>query len=392
MTKPPNSQNGPLAGFRIIEMAALGPVPFCGMMLADLGAEIIRIERAGAPPMGEPIDLQFDIMGRGRRSIALDLKSPQGVEIVFKLVETADVLMEGMRPGAMERLGLGPDECLARNPGLIYGRMTGWGQTGPLAQRAGHDINYISLNGVLHSIGSRNGPPVPPVNLVGDYGGGSMFLLTGILAALLETRTSGKGQVIDAAMLEGSSYLMTTIHMFNAAGLWRSERGSNLLDGGAPFYGVYETSDGKYMSVGAIEPKFYFEFVAGLGLDIGELPHPQNPGNWSELKSTFAEAFRARSRDEWTAVFSDRDACVTPVLSIEESLEHEHNRQRNNFPEGSGTVRPNVTPRFSRTHAKADAKTAPAGVHGREILRELAYTEQQIDELIHHQVVESKQS
>ena len=237
-------------------MAALGPVPFCGMMLADLGAEVIRIERAGAAPMGEPIAQKYDLMGRGRRSISLDLRNPQGIAIVMKLLVTADVLMEGMRPGAMERLGLGPDECFAVNASLIYARMTGWGQTGPMAQSAGHDINYISLNGVLHSIGDTNGPPVPPINLVGDYGGGSMFLLVGMLAALLEAKSSGKGQVIDAAMLEGSSYLMSTIHMFNAGGMWRPERGQNFLDGGAPFYGVYETSDSKHMAVGAIEPAF----------------------------------------------------------------------------------------------------------------------------------------
>lgn len=386
MNNARKDHRGPLAGVRVIEMAALGPVPFCGMMLADLGAEVIRVERANAPPLGEPIDRPCDLMGRGRRSIMLDLKSPEGVEIVMKLVAKADVLMEGMRPGAMERLGLGPAECGARNKRLIYGRMTGWGQTGPLAQRAGHDINYISLNGVLHSIGSKDGPPVPPVNLVGDYGGGSMFLIAGILAALLETRSSGEGQVIDAAMLEGSSYLMSTIHMFRAAGMWQSGRGANFLDGGAPFYGVYETRDGKYMAVGAIEPKFYREYVDGLGLDAGELPQPQDPRNWDSLKTTFATAFSSKTRDEWTDIFSGRDACVTPVLTIEESIGHEHNRERGNFLEVAGVSRPNTTPRFSRTAGNAGSATGRAGQQGPDILRELGFTGQQIDKLIRQQI------
>ncbi len=368
-------------------MAALGPVPFCGMMFADLGAEVIRIERTGDSGLGVPIDPQADIMNRGRQAIALDLKDPQAVEIVLKLVAGADALMEGMRPGVMERLGLGPDECLARNPRLVYGRMTGWGQTGPLAQRAGHDINYISVNGVLDSIGPRNGPPVLPINLVGDYGGGSMFLITGILAALLEARSSGEGQVIDTAMVDGSSYLMTTIHMFRAAGMWRPERGSNLLDGGAPFYGVYETGDGKHMAVGAIEPKFYREFINGLGLDITELPNPMDPRNWDSLRTTFATAFRTRTRDEWTDIFLNRDACVTPVLSIEESLALEHNRQRESFPEYAGCVRPATAPRFSRTQADAGRPITRPGEQGREILRDLEFTDQQIDELIRRQVV-----
>lgn len=363
-------------------MASLGPVPFCGMMLSDLGAEVIRIDRTHPSPAGPPIDSKADLLGRGRRSLALDLKNAQAVEIALQLAATADVLIEGLRPGVMERLGLGPGDCLNRNAALIYGRMTGWGQTGPLAQRAGHDINYIALNGVLHSIGARNGPPVPPINLVGDYGGGAMFLIAGILAALLEAGSSGKGQVIDANMLEGSSYLMTTIHMFNAAGLWRPERGSNLLDGGAPFYSVYETADGRYMAVGAIEPQFYREFVAGLGLDIGALPDPADPLHWGTLREQFATAFRARTRDGWAKIFSDRDACVTPVLSIEESVAHDHNRQRDNFVSDGGPLRPNATPRFSRTAADAGRPVPRAGEDGREILRELDYTDRQIDDLV----------
>jgi len=363
-------------------MASLGPVPFCGMMLADLGADVIRIDRTQASSPGPSIAPDVDLLGRGRRSLALDLKNPHAMEIVLRLAETADVLIEGLRPGVMERLGLGPRECLDRNAALIYGRMTGWGQTGPLAQRAGHDINYIALNGVLHSIGARNGPPLPPINLVGDYGGGAMFLIAGILAALLETGSSGQGQVIDANMLEGSSYLMTTIHMFNAAGLWRPERGRNLLDGGAPFYGVYETADGRYMAVGAIEPRFYREFVAGLELDIGTLPDPENPAHWDTLRDCFAAAFRTRTREAWTTIFADRDACVTPVLSIEESVAHDHNRRRDNFVADGGPVRPNATPRFSRTGADASRPIPRPGQDGREILRELNYTDRQINDLV----------
>jgi len=387
MVENTGRQAGPLAGVRVIEMAALGPVPFCGMMLADLGAEVILIERAHAPPPGEPMPAQFNFMGRGRRSILLDLKNPQAVEIVLKLAASADVLMEGMRPLAMERLGLGPEECMARNPALVYARMTGWGQTGPLAQRAGHDINYISLNGVLHAMGESGGPPVPPINLVGDYGGGSMFLLVGMLAALLEARASGRGQVVDAAMLEGSSFLLTTVHMFRAAGLWPGGRGENLLDGGAPFYAVYETADGKHMSVGAIEPKFYQEFVGGLGLDAATLPSPRNPAQWGELKVIFARVFRSKTRAQWSEIFSGRDACVTPVLSMEESIEHEHNRERGNFVPVAGTFRPRSAPRCSGAEGVPDLACGRSGGQGLEILRELAFTEEQIEDLIHQQVV-----
>lgn len=381
------NKSGPLCGIKVIELAALGPVPFSGMMLADLGAEVIRIERPGASVLGVPMEQRFDIMSRGRRSIALDLTRPEGMEVVLQLVATADVLMEGMRPGAMERLGLGPEECLARNPGLIYGRMTGWGQTGPLAQRAGHDINYLSINGVLDSIGLEGQAPVPPINLVGDYGGGSMFLITGILAALLEARTSGKGQVIDAAMLEGSSYLLTTIHMFTGAGMWQAERGTNLLDSGAPFYCVYETSDGKHMAVGAIESRFYAEFVAGLGLDIDSLPPPLERKQWRSLKQIFAQVFLTKTRGEWSVIFANRDACVTPVLSIAESVEHKQNCYRNNFVNISGVTQPNLAPRFSRTETRVDGQPTPPGGQGREILRELGMPEQQIDDFARQHIV-----
>lgn len=380
-------KNGPLAGIKVIEMAALGPVPFSGMLLADLGAEVIRIERAGSPAPGIPMEPRFDIMSRGRRSISLDLKNSVGIELALKLIATADVLIEGMRPGAMERLGLGPDVCLVRNPVLIYGRMTGWGQNGPLAQHAGHDINYLSMNGVLHAIGLEDGPPVPPINLVADYGGGSMFLVTGLLAALLEARTSGQGQVIDTAMLEGSSYLLTTIHMFTAAGMWQPERGTNLLDSGAPFYCVYATADDKYMAVGAIEPKFYRELVAGLELDSGDLPPQMDRTKWPALKRVFSDAFRARTRQEWTEIFSVRDACVTPVLSLEESTAHEHNRLRRNFVNLNDITQPNLAPRFSRTDTAVTATATTPGAQGREILEEMGLSEQQIADFAHHGAV-----
>ena len=381
-------RRGPLASFRIIEMSALGPVPFAGMMLADLGADVIRIDRTGGNDLGLPMDESCDIMQRGKRSIKVDVRNSHGRDIVLDLVASADVLLEGMRPGAMERLGLGPDECLARNSKLVYGRMTGWGQTGPLAQSAGHDINYISLNGVLHSVGLAGGPPVPPINLVGDYGGGSMFLIAGILAALLETRNTGKGKVVDAAMIDGSSYLLTAVHLFAGAGMWSQERGTNFLDSGAPFYCVYETKDGKHMSVGAIEPKFYGEFVAGLGLDISELPPPLDKRNWPQLNKTFAAAFAKNTRSEWTEVFSARDACVTPVLSMGEAREHEHNRARNSFVKVADTVRPNVAPRFEGDDLDADAEVCLSGSGTREILDDLLYDDDRIDRLVEQGIVE----
>lgn len=381
-------RRGPLASFRIIEMSALGPVPFAGMMLADLGADVIRIDRTGGNDLGLPMDESCDIMQRGKRSIKVDVRNSHGRDIVLDLVASADVLLEGMRPGAMERLGLGPDECLARNSKLVYGRMTGWGQTGPLAQSAGHDINYISLNGVLHSVGLAGGPPVPPINLVGDYGGGSMFLIAGILAALLETRNTGKGKVVDAAMIDGSSYLLTAVHLFAGAGMWSQERGTNFLDSGAPFYCVYETKDGKHMSVGAIEPKFYGEFVAGLGLDISELPPPLDKRNWPQLNKTFAAAFAKNTRSEWTEVFSARDACVTPVLSMDEAREHEHNRARNSFVKVADTVRPNVAPRFEGDDLDADAEVCLSGSGTREILDDLLYDDDRIDRLVEQGIVE----
>ena len=380
---------GPLAGVRVIEMSALGPVPFSGMMMADMGAEVIRIERAGAPPPGLPMDQRFDLMSRGKRSISLDLKHPRGRELALQLIDSADILLEGMRPGAMERLGLGPDDCMTRNARLVYGRMTGWGQTGPMAQSAGHDINYIALNGVLHSIGLAGGPPVPPVNLVGDYGGGAMFLLVGALAALLEARNSGNGQVIDAAMLEGSSYLMTTLHMFYGAGMWQAERGTNLLDSGAPFYAVYETSDGEHMAVGAIEPKFYAELLSGLELDSDTVPAQMDRSQWPRLHRIFSERFLENTREQWTLIFEQRDACVTPVLSVEESIDHDHNRQRGSFVNIDGVTQPNLAPRFGNGPQGVCNKPTVPGGDAKALLRELGLSSAEAGELFSEHIVQA---
>lgn len=313
------------------------------MVLADLGADVVRVERPGSRPDKDP-------MLRGRRCVTADLKDPEGVADVLGLIERADVLIEGMRPGVMERLGLGPDVCLERNPRLVYARMTGWGQTGPLAERAGHDLNYISRTGLLHAIGRAEEPPVPPLNLVGDYGGGSMLLVTGILAALLERVGSGAGQVIDAAMVDGAALLGAQIYAFRGQGIWRDERAANLIDGGAPFYDVYPTSDGKWMAVGAIEPQFYAQLVAGLGLDEAELPNQYDPAGWPRLREMIGAAFATRTRDEWTAIFDDTDACVSPVLAFEE--EDPHLSAREIFsPDARGVTMPAPAPRFSRTPA-----------------------------------------
>ncbi len=377
----------PLSGLRVIEFAALGPVPFAAMWLSDLGAEVIRIDRRDNPGLGIPMDNAEDCMLRGRRSIVVELKVPRGVELALQLIDSADVLMEGMRPGKMERLGLGPEVCRARNPRLIYSRMTGWGQSGPLARKAGHDINYISMNGVLHSIGLEGGPPVPPINLVGDYGGGAMFLLTGILAALHQVGSGGEGSVVDAAMVDGSSYLLSAMHMFAGLGMWSSERGTNLLDSGAPFYGVYPTSDGRHMAVGAIEPQFYSELLDGLGLDVEALPSPLDRRTWPLLKERIGAAFASRRRDEWVEVFRNRDACVTPVLTMEEAVRHEHAVERDSFVEAGNGVRPNPAPRFDGCDLTASATVPKAGEDTRQILAELGLSAGSVEKLLQQRVV-----
>jgi len=360
---------GPLAGVKVLEIAAVGPAPFAAMMLSDMGAEVLRIDRAERVEGGVPnIPPPFDFLSRGRRSVGLDLKSPEGVELVLKLVESADVILEGFRPGVMERLGVGPEACLARNPRVIFGRMTGWGQDGPLAQAAGHDINYIALAGALEPIGRRGEKPVPPLNLVGDFGGGGMFLAYGIVCALIERARSGKGQIVDAAMVDGAATLMTFFHAAQQAGWWTPERGTNLLDGGAPFYDTYETSDGKYISVGAIESKFYAELIAKLGFTSEDLPDQMDRSHWIEQKERFGELVKTKTRDAWCEILEGTDACFAPVLSLEEASAHPHLRERGTFVEVAGALQPGPAPRFSRTPCEISGPPPHAGQHTDEAL------------------------
>lgn len=338
---------GPLEGIRIIELAGIGPSPYTCMLLADAGADVLRLERStGAAATDAPY---WDLLNRSRPSVAIDLKHPSAVELVLDLVADADALVEGMRPGVTERLGLGPDTCLERNPRLVYGRMTGWGQDGPLADTVGHDIDYIAISGALWAIGREGERPVPPINLVGDFGGGGMLLAFGITAALLEARTSGKGQVVDAAMTDGSASLTTMAHAFLAANLSVEERGVNLLDTGAHFYEVYETADGRFVAVGAIEPRFYAALLDGLGLSADDLPHQMDRSAWPDMKERLAALFRLKTRDEWAAHFEGTEACVAPVLSPSEAPAHPHNVARSTFVEVDGVVQPGPAPRFSRT-------------------------------------------
>ncbi|MGH3824348.1 MAG: CaiB/BaiF CoA transferase family protein [Pseudonocardiaceae bacterium] len=339
---------GPLAGLRVVELAGIGPGPHGAMLLADMGADVVRVERP-AGGLQLPLGAEDQLL-RGRRSIVLDLKDPSGRETMLRLVERADVVIEGLRPGVTERLGVGPADCHARNPRLVYARITGWGQDGPLAQRAGHDINYIALSGVLHAVGNAGGKPVPPLNLVGDFGGGSMFLVLGVLAALWERERSGTGQVIDAAMVDGVSALAQMFWSLRACGLWSDQRGQNLLDSGAPFYDTYQCADGRYVSVGALEPHFYAALLQGLGLTEADLPGQQDPAGWPVLRQRFTEAFASRSRDDWVAVFEGTDACVTPVLSFAEVPTHPHITARSTIIEIGGVSQAAPAPRFSRTH------------------------------------------
>ena len=346
---------GPLQGLRVVELAGIGPGPHAAMILGDLGADVVRIDR----PSGAPGGVVKDSMSRNRRIVTADLKSDEGRDLVLKLVAKADVLIEGYRPGVTERLGLGPEQCAAVNDRLVYARMTGWGQTGPRSQQAGHDINYISLNGILHSIGRVNERPVPPLNLVGDFGGGSMFLLVGILAALWERQSSGKGQVVDAAMVDGSSVLVQMMWQMRSSGMWTDVRGTNMLDGGAPYYDTYECADGRYVAVGAIEPQFYAALLAGLGLDAATLPGQNDAARWPELRAVLTETFAGRDRDHWAKVFADSDACVTPVLAFGEVQTEPHITERNTFYEVNGGLQPLPAPRFSRTAADTPRPALP---------------------------------
>jgi alpha-methylacyl-CoA racemase len=348
---------GPLSGVKVVELAGIGPSPYACMLLADAGADVLRLERASAAPTDEP---GWDLLTRSRPSVGIDLKHPDAVELVLDLVEGADALIEGMRPGVAERLGLGPADCHARNGRLVYGRMTGWGQDGPLANAVGHDIDYIAISGTLWAIGREGERPVPPINLVGDFGGGGMLLAFGVTAALLEARSSGVGQVVDAAMTDGSASLMTMAHAFLAAGLSTEARGVNLLDTGAHFYEVYETADGGYVAVGAIEPRFYAALLEGLAMDPDTLPKQMDRASWPAMKERFAAAFALKTRDEWSAHFEGTEACVAPVLSPIEAQHHPHNVARGTFVEVAGTRQPGPAPRFSRTtSAVASAPEQP---------------------------------
>jgi len=371
---------GPLSGLKVIELSALGPVPFCGMLLGDMGADVVRVDRVGASDIGIEIDPKFDLRGRNKRSATIDLKRPAGVETLLRLVENADVLLEGFRPGVAERLGIGPQVCLARKPNLVYGRGTGWGQDGPLARVAGHDINYIALTGALDMIGPAEGPPTPPLNLVGDYAGGALYLAFGVVSAVLEARTSGRGQVVDSAMIDGVTSMLTMFHALRQAGLWRSGRGRNLLDGGAPFYRTYQTKDGRYVAVGAIEPRFYRQLLERLDLDPSRLPSPNDESRWSELAAQFAERFLGRTRDEWTTLFKDCDACFSPVLSIDEAGSHPHNVARNSFVEVDEAVHPSPAPRFSETPGGIRFAPPRQGQHTLEVLRDWGIDAAQIAE------------
>lgn len=359
---------GPLAGIKVIELGGIGPGPFAAALLADLGADVIRIDRLAPAGGGLAMPHKFMLIHRGMRSLAMDLKNADAITALHKLITKTDALIEGFRPGVAERLGCGPDACLARNPRLVYGRMTGWGQDGPLAQTPGHDINYIALSGVLHSIGSPGGPPVPPLNLTGDFGGGSLYLALGIVSALLECRSSGRGQIVDAAMIDGSASLMSLMYGMRAGGLWNDERGSNRLDSGAPHYNVYETRDGKHIALGSNEPQFYRNTLELLGLGGEDLPAQQDSERWPAMRERFAAIFKTRTRDEWCAIMAGKEVCFAPVLSMGEAPEHPHSKARNTFVEYDGIVQPAPAPRFSRTPASIQRGAPSPGQHTDEVL------------------------
>ena len=377
-------RTGPLSGVRVIELAGIGPGPYAGMLLADLGAEVIRVDRpSGGWGMGA-----HHFLFRGRRSVSIDLKQPGAAEVVLRLVAGADALIEGFRPGVAERLGVGPDECMAVNPRLVYGRMTGWGQDGPYAHVAGHDITYLALSGALRAFGPAGGPPVPPMNLLGDFGAGGMLLAFGMTAALLETQRSGKGQVVDAAILDGVVSLLGMMLGMRANGLWSDERVSNLLDGGAPFYDVYACADGEYVAVGAIEEQFYWQFIERLAADADDEPPSRNdPADWPRLREWIAARFATRTRDEWAEVFGDSDACVAPVLSVEEAAKHPHVAARGSYLTDGDALAPAVAPRFGRTPGSAGQPAPGGGVDTEAVLAEAGYTDPEIKDLIDSRVI-----
>lgn len=372
---------GPLSGVKILEIAGIGPGPFAAMLLSDMGAEVVRIDRTGSVRADSPDRPPQDILNRGRRSLGVDLKHPDGVATVLRMVDAADALLEGFRPGVMERLGLGPELCLARNPRLVYGRVTGFGQEGPLAHSAGHDINYISIAGALDAIGRKGDPPVPPLNLVGDFGGGGMLLAFGVACALSERAASGQGQVVDAAMIDGAALLMTMMRGMQDSGLWRDERGTNMLDTGAHFYNVYETSDGKYVSVGSIEPQFYAELLRRTGLEgDADFARQTDQTAWPSLKDRLAALFHTKTRDQWCTIMDGADVCFAPVLSMRDAPAHPHNRARGTFVEFDGQVQPAPAPRFSRTPGAIAGPSAVPGQHTDDVLADWGFA---ADEIAH---------
>jgi len=373
---------GPLHGTRVVELAGIGPAPMTAMLLAELGAEVIRVDRVADAGLGIGMPPQFQLLQRSRPSIAVDLKSDEGKALVLELVAGADALIEGFRPGVTERLGLGPDDCWACNPKLVYGRVTGWGQDGPLSQAAGHDINYISLTGALAAIGRADAPPTPPLNLVGDFGGGALYLALGVVSAMFEARTSGKGQVVDAAMIDGASSLMTAAYGMKAAGLTNNDRGHNILDSGAHFYDVYQTSDNQYISLAPIEAKFYAELLERLGQTKEHLPHTRNRDEWPTLKQRMADLIRQRTRDEWCEILEGTDVCFAPVLDMDEAAHHPHNAARDTFVDRDGVIQPNAAPRFSRTPAKIRCDAPAAGANTREALSAWGVDATRIDALM----------
>ncbi|MFN3514508.1 MAG: CaiB/BaiF CoA transferase family protein [Phenylobacterium sp.] len=368
-------RQGPLTGLKIVEFAGIGPGPFCGMLLSDLGADVVRIDRKG-----QGRSSPADITSRGRRSIGLDLKNPDAVETCLKLMEKADAVFEGFRPGVMERLGLGPDVALARNPKLVYGRMTGWGQTGPYAHAAGHDMNYIAITGALHAIGTKD-KPVPPLNLVGDFGGGALYLAFGLLAGVISARETGKGQVIDCAMSDGAASLMAMFYGFKASGMWKEERRANLLDGGAHFYDTYRCADGKWVSIGSIEPQFYALLLQKTGIEDPDFAAQMDRGRWETLREKLAAVIATKTRDEWTEIMGGTDVCFAPVLDLDEAPKHPHNAARETFVEIDGVVQPAPAPRFSGTPGAIQGPPPAIGAHDREALSEWGFSDGEIESL-----------
>ena len=383
---------GPLEGVKIVELAGIGPAPHCAMLLSDMGAEVIRVDRAanvGHDIGREGEDPRFALLLRGRRNIAVDLKNPAGVDAALRLIDRADALIEGFRPGVMERLGLGPDLCLQRNPKLVYGRMTGWGQDGPIAHTAGHDINYIALSGALQAIGEKGGPPVPPLNLIGDFGGGALYLAMGVLAGIINARATGKGQVIDCSMVEGSASLMMMMYGALAAGAWKEERGSNRTDGGAHFYHVYETLDGEHVAIGSIEPQFYALLLKHTGLDRESLPPQLDKNTWPDMTARLARIFKEKTRAEWTRIMQDTDICFAPVLRMSEAMTHPHNVERGSFVEVGGVKQPGPAPRFLGTPSQVQGPPARIGEHTRAILEDWGFSGGEIAALHHSGAVAS---